>query len=87
MIGSNLGRYKLVFRAIPTLGAPFLIVLAESSLEKLFLSLAISESRFLFTPLLCSGEVSDLGIFNSTPLPAQKKIRITRVFWTSVLYI
>ena len=43
LIESNSGHYKLVIRAIPTLGAPCLIVLAKLSLEKTFESSYIGE--------------------------------------------
>jgi len=69
-------------RACTDLGAPLIDrTLVESSLVKnCFESSYISESRILFTPLLCSGEESWHRNFNST-IFSLNFFRIMRVFW------
>ena len=84
-IGTHLGHYKLVSEQYRPRSPLDWSNLAESSLVKNYLeSSYISESRILFSPILCSREESWSNNFNSTPLLTQKNFRITRIFLESI---
>ena len=81
-IWSHPGPFKLVSEQYRPRNPLDVSNLDESSLVKNYLSLSyISESRILFSPLLCSGEESWRNNFNSTPLLTQKNLGSRGYFW------
>ena len=79
--------WQVGIKACTDLWAPLIDrTLAESSLVKnYFESSYISESRILFTPLLCSSEESWCRNFNSTPLVTQIFLGSRGYFGTSMM--
>ena len=84
-IGSHLGRDKLVSEQYRPRSPLDWSNLAELSLVKnCFESSYISESRILFSPLLCSGEESWRNNLILLLFPLKKKFRITWIFLGSI---